>query len=82
LILIQVNIAQDPDDIFYDSVKKRGGFINIIQQPDANHYNLIGSIPTSPGARTPLFVPELNRFYVAVPHQEGQESEIRVYKVG
>jgi len=83
-----INIAQDPDDIFYDVAKKRlyiscgEGFINIIQQQDANHYNSIGTIPTAPGARTSLFVPELNRFYVAVPHQGGQESEIRVYRVG
>jgi len=82
------NIAQDPDDIFYDAAEKRlyvscgEGFINIFQKQDANHYNPIGSIPTAPGARTSLFVPELNRFYVAVPHQGSIESEIRVYKVG
>jgi len=87
-VVSSLNIAGDPDDIFYDAVKKRlyvsggEGFINIFQQQDANHYNPIGSIPTAPGARTSLFVPELNRFYVAVPHQGSQESEIRVYKVG
>lgn len=87
-VVSSLNIAQDPDDIFYDVAKKRlyiscgEGFVNIIQQQDANHYNLTGSIPTATGARTSLFVHELNRFYVAVPHQGGQESEIRVYKVG
>jgi len=87
-VVSSLNIAGDPDDIFYDAAKKRlyvscgEGFINIFQQQDANHYNPIGSIPTAPGARTSLFVPELNRFYVAVPHQGSQESEIRVYKVG
>ncbi len=83
-----LDIARDPDDIFYDAAKKRlyvscgEGFINIFHQQDANHYNSIGSIPTTPGARTSLFVPELNLFYLAVPHQGNEESEIRVYKVG
>ena len=87
-VISSLNIAQDPDDIFYDVAKKRlyiscgEGIINIIQQQDANHYNSVENISTALGARTSLFVPELNRFYVAVPQQGGQESEIRVYKVG
>ena len=88
-----LDIAKDPDDIFYDAAKKQiyvscgEGFINIFQQQqqqeeDANHYNAIASIPTAPGARTSLFASELNRFYVAVPHLGNQESEILVYQVG
>jgi hypothetical protein len=63
-----LDIAKDPDDIFYDIAKKRiyvscgEGFINIFQQQDANHHNPVASIPTALGARTSLFVPELNRF--------------------
>jgi hypothetical protein len=33
------------------------------------------------GARTSLFVSELNRFYLAVPHHGSQRAEIRVYEV-
>ena len=82
-----LDIAKDPDDVFYDAAKKHiyfscgEGFINIFQQQDANHYNPIGSITTAPGARTSLFVPELNRFYVAVPHLGNQQSEILVYQI-
>jgi len=89
-----LDIAKDPDDIFYDAAKKQiyvscgEGFINVFQQQqqqqqekDANHYNAIASIPTAPGARTSLFASELNRFYVAVPHLGNQESEILVYQV-
>ena len=74
-------------DIFYDVAKKRiyvscgEGFINIFQQQDANHYLPIASIATAPGARTSLFVPELNRIYLAVPHLGNQESEILVYQI-
>ena len=88
-IVSSLNIAQDPDDIFYDALSKRiyvscgEGFIDIFQQKDvnANDYNPIGSILTAKGARTSLFVPELNRFYLAVPQEGNQVSEIRVYKV-
>lgn len=82
-----LDIARDPDDIFYDALNKRvyvscgEGFINIIQQRDADSYVPIGTIPSAQGARTSLFVPELNRFYLAVPHEGNQASEIRVYKV-
>ena len=83
-----LDIAKDPDDVFYEMPAKKHiyfscgeGFINIFQQQDANHYNPIGSITTAPGARTLLFVPELNRFYVAVPHLGNQQSEILVYQI-
>ena len=82
-----LDIANDADDIFYDTAKKRiyvscgEGFINIFQQQDANHYNAITTVPTAQGARTSLFVPELHRFYLAVPHIANQESKILVYQV-
>ncbi len=82
-----LDIANDADDIFYDTLKKRiyvscgEGFVNIIQQQDPNHYSTIASIPTAPGARTSLFVPELHRFYLAIPHIANQESKILVYQV-
>jgi hypothetical protein len=83
-----LDIAKDADDIFYDAVKKRiyvscgEGFINIFQQKYANHYKAIVSILTGQGARTSLFVPELHRFYLAVPHTGNQEAKILVYQVG
>ena len=36
-------------------------------------------LPTASGARTSLFVPELRKLYVAVPHRGSQECAIRVY---
>ncbi len=35
---------------------------------------------TATGARTSLFVPELNRLYLAVPHRGTQRAEVRVYE--
>jgi DNA-binding beta-propeller fold protein YncE len=76
----------DADDIFYDAARRRiyisggEGFIGIIQQQDADHYKTLTKIPTVAGARTSLFVPELNRLYLAVPHRGRQRAEVRVYE--
>jgi DNA-binding beta-propeller fold protein YncE len=86
-VISVLDIANDADDIFYDAAKKRiyvscgEGFVNIFQQHDADHYNAIVSIPTAQGARTSLFVPELQRFYLAVPHTGNQEAKILAYRV-
>ena len=74
------------DDMAYDRQRKRiyfAGtlFTDVFQQSDADHYEQIAHIPTSFRAKTAILVPELNRFYLAVPHHEKQAAEIRVYNV-
>ena len=74
------------DDMAYDAQRKRiyfAGtlFTDVFQQTNADHYEQIGHIPTSFRAKTAILVPELNRFYLAVPHHEKQAAEIRVYNV-
>jgi len=79
-------VVGDADDVFYDAAHKRvyvsggEGFIDIFDQRDPDHYQLSSRIPTTRGARTSLFVPELNRLYLAVPKRENQGAEIRVYE--
>ncbi len=86
-VITELPIPEDTDDLFYDAARKRiyvscgEGFLAVFQQQDANRYQLSGKIPTVAGARTSLFVPELNRLYLAVPHRANQEAEIRVYEV-
>jgi DNA-binding beta-propeller fold protein YncE len=78
----------DADDIFYDNSRQRiyvsggDGSIGIFQQTDANHYKMLTKISTAAGARTSLFVPELSRFYLAVPRRGAQTAEVRVYEAG
>jgi DNA-binding beta-propeller fold protein YncE len=74
------------DDMTYDGGRKRiyfagTQFIDVFQQHDADHYDRIGHIPTSFRAKTAVLVPELNRYYLAVPHHESQNAELRVYNV-
>jgi hypothetical protein len=81
-----VPIARDTDDLFYDVRNKLiyvscgGGSIEIIRQNDADNYQKAGSITTMPGARTSLFIPELNLFCLAVPHRGEQIAEVLIYK--
>jgi DNA-binding beta-propeller fold protein YncE len=87
-LVTAVDIVGDTDDLFYDSAKKRvyviggEGFITVLEQLDADHYRQLQKIPTAAGARTGLFVPELGKLFVAVPHRGAQHAEIRVYDAG
>jgi len=76
----------DADDAFYDAAHKRvyvsggEGFIDVFDQDGPDDYKPSSRIPTASGARTSLFVPELNRLYLAVPHRANQKAEIRIYE--
>jgi len=82
-----VPISGDADDIFYDVQRHRlyvvtgAGNIDVIDQRDRDSYTMRGKVPTAPGARTGLFVPELNRLFVAVPHRGNQPAEVRCYDI-
>ena len=76
----------DTDDVFYDRSLQRlyvscgEGFVDVIDQRDADHYRLRERVPTRAGARTSFFSVELNAFYVAVPKRGEQDAEIRVFQ--
>jgi DNA-binding beta-propeller fold protein YncE len=86
-----MDIVGDTDDLFYDATRKRlyvsggEGFLDVFQQeqqPQQQHaakFTRVAHLPTAAGARTCLFVPELNRLYLAVPHRGNQQAEIRVF---
>ena len=74
------------DDMAYDEASKRiyfagTEFLDVFHQKDADHFDHIGHIATSFRAKTGVLVPELNRYYLAVPHHEKQTAELRVYEV-
>jgi DNA-binding beta-propeller fold protein YncE len=53
----------------------------IIEQTDPNNFPRSSPIGTASGARTGLFVPELDTLFVAVPQRGSRSAEIRVYHV-
>jgi DNA-binding beta-propeller fold protein YncE len=77
------------DGVYFDAARKRVyvsggrdlpvGFVYVYQQKDADHYETISKIRTRGGACTSFWSPELNRYYVAAPNNDGQEAAILVY---
>ena len=85
--MARVPSVGDADDLFYDAPHRRiyiaggAGALSIVAQEDADHYTPVATLPTAAGARTALWVPELGRLYLAVPHRGAQGAEIRVYAI-
>ncbi len=81
-----LEISGDTDDLFYDATRKRiyvscgEGFIDVIEQREADSYTLSEKIPTLPGARTSFFSSDLNQFYLAMPRRGERAAEIRVFQ--
>jgi DNA-binding beta-propeller fold protein YncE len=80
------------DDIYYDSARRRiylsagavgstEGQIVVFKQVDADHYEAAGTISTGGASPTSLFVPELNRYYVAVQSHGAKAAEVQIYEV-
>jgi DNA-binding beta-propeller fold protein YncE len=74
------------DDMVFDSVSKRiyvatAGAVDVYSQIDADHYKLIQTVKTSPGAKTARLVPQLHRYFVAAPKNGANKAQILVYKI-
>ena len=80
-----VPTVNDADDVYHDTRRKRiyisggEGFISVIQQKDANHYQAVAKIPTMIGARTGLWYEKRDRFYLAVPASSKKGAALWVY---
>lgn len=81
------DIVGDTDDIFYDAARERlyviggEGFVDVLDVKDSARMKRLARIEVAPGARTGLFVPEWNQFFVAVPKRGGRPAEVRVFNV-
>jgi hypothetical protein len=80
-----LNTCGDADDVFVDTRRRRvyvicgAGVIESFEQSDKS-YRRIGKAPIAPGARTGLFVPELDRLFVAVRAAGPEPAAIWVFK--
>lgn len=79
-------ITKGADDMVYDSASKRvyvagDGNVDVYQQTDPDNYKLLGKVATGPSGKTARLVPELNRYFVAVPQHETTNAEILVFEV-
>ena len=75
----------DADDLFIDAKRDRvyvscgSGFIDVLEAKGTT-YRRIARIPTESGARTSLFVPELDRLLVAVRTSAAEPAAIWVFR--
>lgn len=82
-VLGESGTCRDVDDLFVDARRQRlyvscgEGFIDV--RAAAPPFAPVARLPTVAGARTSLFVPELDRFFLAVRAQGGQGAAIWVY---
>jgi DNA-binding beta-propeller fold protein YncE len=80
--------CRDADDVFVDARRRRlyvscgEGAIDVFGSVGGAGYERIARIPTVAGARTSLFVPESDRFYVAVRATASQPAAIWVFRAG
>jgi lactoylglutathione lyase len=77
----------DTDDVYYDSghrlvyVIGGEGAVEVFRQRSPDHYQSVQRMTTTKGARTGIFVPALNRLFVAAPHRGSQSARVLVYEV-
>ncbi|HKS89622.1 MAG TPA: YncE family protein [Stellaceae bacterium] len=75
----------DADDVFVDARRRRiyvscgAGAVDVFEARDGG-YRSIGHIGTAPGARTSLFVPEMDRLFVAVRAAGREPAAIWVFR--
>jgi DNA-binding beta-propeller fold protein YncE len=84
-VIGSLDTCGDADDVFVDAKWHRiyvscgAGVIDVFED-HAGGYHRIGQVPTVSGARTSLFVPELDRLFVAVRTAGREPAAIWVFR--
>lgn len=83
-VVANVESCGDADDVFMDAKRQRvylscgEGFVDVFAASQG--YARIGHLPTASGARTSLFVPSLDRFYLAVRATMSEPAALWAYR--
>lgn len=84
-LLASLATCADADDVFVDAVRHRlyvicgEGFVDVLGEAAAG-YAHIARVPTTAGARTGLFVQQLDRLFVAQRATATEPAAIRVFR--
>jgi YVTN family beta-propeller protein len=84
-IVAKIETCSDADDVFVDPKRRRvyvscgEGVIDVLEQRD-DEYRRLARVPTVSGARTSLFVPELDRLFVVVRARSSEPAAIWVFR--
>lgn len=84
-VVAKAETCGDADDVFVDHKRHRvyvscGQGVLDVLEPDEQGYRQLARVPTVPGARTCLFVPELDRLFVAVRAGSNEPAAIWVFR--
>jgi DNA-binding beta-propeller fold protein YncE len=83
--IVKLPVCGDADDVFVDAKRQRAyvscgeGFVDVIDLA-ATPAVRIAHIPTAHGARTALFIPELDRLAIAVPARGMTSAAIWLFR--
>jgi hypothetical protein len=84
-VAAQAETCSDADDVFVDRKRRRvyvscgEGVVDVLE-PTGAGYRRLARVPTVSGARTSLFVPELDRLFVAVRAGSNEPAAIWVFR--
>ena len=84
-VVAQAETCGDADDVFLDRKRRRvyvscgQGVVDVLELVEAG-YRRLARVPTVSGARTSLFVPELDRLFVAVRAGSNEPAAIWVFR--
>ncbi|MGO9008853.1 MAG: YncE family protein [Bryobacteraceae bacterium] len=78
-------IAKGVDDLQYDAGSKRlysigSGTIDVYQEVDADHFRSLGSVAAGAQAKTARLVPQIDRYFVAVPQAGDGIASVQVFQ--
>jgi DNA-binding beta-propeller fold protein YncE len=84
-VVADLDTCGDADDVFVDPKRHRiyvtcgAGAIDVIETREGRYTHVV-KVPTAPGARTGLFVPERDRLYLAVRAAGSEAPAIWVFR--
>jgi DNA-binding beta-propeller fold protein YncE len=82
-------IGKGVDDLIFDPATRRiyascgadGGAIYVYREEDPDHYKSLGRVPSAPGGKNEVLVPELGSLFVTIPPHPTTPGDVYVYQV-
>jgi DNA-binding beta-propeller fold protein YncE len=88
MVVQALDAAGGADEIFYDAPTARiyfsgsSGTLVVFHEDDPDHFRMLGKVPTGAIAKSGVWIPELKRYYAAVPKHLVQLMPTTQYGVG
>ena len=85
-VVARLPACGDADDVFFDAKRQRiyvscgEGALAVVQRGPDDTYRELGRVPTVSGARTSLWVPDLDRLFLAVRASGNERAALWVFR--